>query len=109
MAHSVSTKKALRKSEKARARNRSVRSGLKTRTTKAEKLVKERNIEAAPEAVKQATSSLDRAAQKGVIHANAAARRKSRLVKKLNAVPVKQAAEPKRKRTKKAETESESE
>ena len=42
--------------------------------------------EAAREAVRLALSNLDRAAKKGVIHANAAARRKSRLVLKYNAV-----------------------
>jgi small subunit ribosomal protein S20 len=44
------------------------------------------DLEAAREAVIVAVSSLDRAAEKGVIHVNNAARRKSRLLKKLNQV-----------------------
>ena len=56
----------------------------KTNVTKAEKLIFSGELEAAREAVAAAVSSLDRAAEKGVIHPNNAARRKSRLLKKLN-------------------------
>lgn len=42
------------------------------------------NLEAAAEAVKAAVIALDKAAQKGVIHANNASRRKSRIVAQLN-------------------------
>ena len=65
-------------------RNRSVISQTKTNITKAEKLVFTGELEVAREAVVTAIGSLDKAAEKGIIHPNNAARRKSRLMKKLN-------------------------
>lgn len=65
-------------------RNKSVRSLAKTNVTKAERLIFSGEMEAARGAVVAAVSSLDKAAEKGVAHPNNAARRKSRLVKKLN-------------------------
>ena len=76
--------KVVRVEAKRRMRNKSVRSGIKTHITKAEKLIAARELDSAKEAVVQAISALDRAAQKGVIHPNNAARHKSRLTKKLN-------------------------
>ena len=84
MAHSKSAKKSIRLIAEARTRNRAVTSSVKTQVAKAEKLALGKDAEAAKEAVKQATGALDKAAQKGVIHSNNAARRKSRLMKKLN-------------------------
>jgi len=69
--------------ERKRLRNKSIRSRCKTNITKAERLIVSGELEAAQEAVMAAISSLDRAAEKGVIHPNNAARRKSRLMKKL--------------------------
>ncbi len=74
----------MRVSEKRRLRNKSVRSLAKTNITKAEKLIFSGELEAAREAVVAAISSLDKAAEKGIIYPNNAARRKSRLMKKLN-------------------------
>ena len=79
-----SAEKQVRVSERRRLRNKSIRSMCKTSVTKAEKLIFSGELEAAREAVGAAISALDRAAEKGVIHANNAARRKSRLLKKLN-------------------------
>jgi len=79
-----SAEKQVRVSERRRLRNKSIRSMCKTNVTKAEKLIFSGELEAAREAVGAAISALDRAAEKGVIHANNAARRKSRLLKKLN-------------------------
>ena len=62
----------------------SARSRCKTEITKAEKLIFSGEIEPAEKAVVTAISVLDKAAEKGIIHANNAARRKSRLLKKLN-------------------------
>ena len=76
--------KAVRIAEKKRRRNRSVRHSVKTYTTKAQKLISGGEPETAQSAVVQAVSMIDRAAQKGVLHRNSAARRKSRLMKKLN-------------------------
>jgi len=79
-----SARKQVRVDQKRQLRNKSVRSRCKTSITKAEKLIFSGELEAAQEAVVAAIGSLDRAAEKGVIHANNAARRKSRLMKKLN-------------------------
>ncbi|MBA7672560.1 30S ribosomal protein S20 [subsurface metagenome] len=77
-------KKQVRVVERRRQRNRSIRSQVKTRITKAERLIFSGELESAQSAVVAAISSLDKAAEKGVIHPNNAARRKARLVKKLN-------------------------
>ncbi len=70
--------------ERRRLRNKSIRSLCKTNITKAERLIFLGELDAAQEAVVAAISSLDKAAEKGVIPPNNAARRKSRLMKKLN-------------------------
>ena len=69
----ASAKKNMRKSRAAAVRNRAQRSALRTALKKA------RTEGAAPEVVKQAVSLLDRAARKGLIHRNNAARHKSQL------------------------------
>lgn len=84
MPSSKSAQKQVRVAERRRVRNKSIRSLTKTNITKAERLIFSGEPELAREAVVAATSSLDKAAEKGVIHPNNAARRKSRLMKKLN-------------------------
>jgi small subunit ribosomal protein S20 len=79
-----SAKKRVRATERRRLRNRSIRSQVKTNITKTERLIFSGEIEAAQGAAVTAVSSLDKAAEKGVLHPNNAARRKSRLMKKLN-------------------------
>jgi small subunit ribosomal protein S20 len=81
---SKSAQKQARVSERRHQRNKSVRSQVKTNITKAEKLLFLGELEAARGAVEAAVASLDKAAEKGIIHSNNAARRKSRLMKKLN-------------------------
>jgi small subunit ribosomal protein S20 len=76
--------KSVRVAERKRLRNKSVRSLCKTTITKAEGLIFSGELEVARQAVVAAISALDKAAEKGVIHPNNAARRKSRLLKKLN-------------------------
>ena len=70
--------------ERRRVRNKSVRSAVKTSLIKAEKLISKKEAEATSAEMVQVVSILDRAAKKRVIHPNQAARRKSRLMKKLN-------------------------
>ena len=82
MANIKSQKKRILTNEKARVANKAVRSELKTRTKAA---VTAAGTDAAPDALKLAVKKLDKAATKGVIHKNAAARRKSRLMKRINA------------------------
>jgi small subunit ribosomal protein S20 len=74
----------MRAGKKRRLRNKMTRSLCKSRITKAEGLIVEGKLEESKEAVVTAISSLDKAAEKGIIHPNNAARRKSRLAKKLN-------------------------
>ena len=81
---SKSVQKQVRVSERRRLRNKPIRGLTKTNLTKAEKLIFSGELESAQKAVLLAISSLDKAAQKGVIHPNNAARHKSRLMKKLN-------------------------
>ena len=83
-----SAEKQMRVAEKKRLHNKSIRSLCKTNITKAEKLIFSGELEVAQKAVVDAISSLDKAAEKGVIHPNNAARRKSRLMKKLNEAQV---------------------
>jgi small subunit ribosomal protein S20 len=71
-----SSKKAMRKSAAATVRNRAQRSALRTAMKKA------LAAEATPEQRTEAVSLLDRAARKGLIHGNKAARHKSVLAKK---------------------------
>jgi small subunit ribosomal protein S20 len=72
-----------RQNEKRHARNKAVRSELKTRVKRAIGAA-ESGDENAPDAAKLAIKRLDKAASKGIIHKNAAARRKSRLQKRIN-------------------------
>jgi small subunit ribosomal protein S20 len=65
-------------------RNRSGRTFVKTSIAKAEQLIAAKDTEAAKDEVVKAASALDKAAQKGIIHPNQAARRKSRLMRRLN-------------------------
>jgi len=76
-----SARSATRKAE----RNKAIRSATKSSVARAEKLIGGSKKGEAKTAVVEAISSLDRAAKKKVIHPNTAARKKSRLMKKLNA------------------------
>ena len=84
MSDKRSSEKQVRVAEKRRLGNKSYRSLCKTNISKAEKIIFSGELEAAKAAVVDAISSLDKAAEKGIIHANNAARRKSRLMNKLN-------------------------
>jgi small subunit ribosomal protein S20 len=77
--------KQMRASAKKRQANKAYRSLCKTNITKAEKLIFSGDIEKAEQAVVAAISALDVTAKKKIVHPNNAARRKSRLMKKLNA------------------------
>lgn len=77
-------KKTARSQERRRVANRLVRSSTRTTVKKAVRAVAS-GAEDASATVLAATSLLDRAVSKGVVHKNAAARSKSRLMKRLNA------------------------
>ena len=82
MANIKSQKKRNLTNAKRAERNKAVRSELKTRVKRAERTI---GGDDNAEAVRLAVKRIDMAAAKGIIHANAAARKKSRLMKKVNA------------------------
>jgi len=91
-----SAQRQMRVDAKKHLRNKSTRSLCKTNTVKAQKLIAAGEVNPARAAVALAISSLDKAAEKGIIHPNNAARRKSRLMKKINsALPAKAKAKSK--------------
>ena len=71
-----SAKKRMRQTEARTERNRAQRSAVRT-------AVKKARAETTPATVAAAAQALDRGARKGLVHRNAAARKKSRLAKKL--------------------------
>lgn len=83
--------KARRQSIRRRARNRVVRMTARTEIKDANALIAAGNLTEAEQAVRVAVRALDRAAEKGVIKKNNAARRKARLMKKFNQAKTTQA------------------
>ncbi len=86
MANIKSQIKRNRQNEKRRVSNRVYRGRARTFVAKARTAIESESPEAAKTAVFEAISELDRAAEKGIIHKNNAARRKSRLMKHLAAL-----------------------
>ena len=84
MSKNKSVMKRLRSSVKKKMYNKSYKSAAKTYVALAEDLIFDSQLEEADKVIRKATKALDKAAQKGIIHPNNAARRKSRLVKKYN-------------------------
>ncbi|MHB1133684.1 MAG: 30S ribosomal protein S20 [Chloroflexota bacterium] len=84
MANTKSALKAIRVSEKRRLHNKAARSRMRTTIKKAEGVLAAGETQETAQAVLAALSIIDRTASKGVIHRNQAARRKSRLMKRLN-------------------------
>jgi small subunit ribosomal protein S20 len=80
LANTQSAKKRIRQNEKRRLRNRRYRSSARTYVKKTRNLIAAGQIDEAEAVLQQAISTLDKAARKGVIHPNNAARRKSRLM-----------------------------
>jgi small subunit ribosomal protein S20 len=97
---STSAQKQVRVSGRRQKRNKSVRSRVKTSITSAEKLIRAGRLDEARGVVARAVTSLDRAVGKGVIPSNNAGRRKSRLIKKLNAAVAASPAKPEPKESK---------
>jgi len=83
MANIKSAEKRARIAEKARLRNKAYKTAMKTRIKRFEKALESGDIENAEPALKDASSFLDKLVSKGIIHKNAAARKKSRLSKKM--------------------------
>ena len=83
MANKPSALKRIRQSEKRRQHNRIFRGRARTEIKKARLAIESGSADEARAATLQAISALDKAASKGIIHKNNAARRKSRLMKAL--------------------------
>lgn len=86
MPSSKSGEKAVRSAERKQLRNRPIRSAIKTHIAKVKRFILKHELESAQKAVVAAIKALDKAAQKGVIHRNTAARYKSRLMRRINQV-----------------------
>ncbi|RHW40989.1 30S ribosomal protein S20 [Neobacillus notoginsengisoli] len=78
--------KRVKTNEAKNAQNTAVKSSMRTAVKKAEAAVTVNDAAAAKEVFVEAVSKLDKAVTKGLIHKNAAARKKSRLAKKINAL-----------------------
>lgn len=90
MANSPSSKKRIRQSEKRRGHNRWRKNQVKDALRAFELALTENKLDEAAQQLKALSKRLDQVAAKGTIHKNVAARRKSRLTKRLNkAVAVK--------------------
>jgi small subunit ribosomal protein S20 len=83
MANTQSAKKRVRASLRKRDRNRSTRSAVKTLVSRARRPAVPDAASLTSEEVRRAISALDKAAEKGVLHANNASRRKARLMSAL--------------------------
>ena len=88
MANTASAKKRVRQNEKRRMRNRIWLTRARSTVKEARIAIDSKDSEASIAAVNTAISSLDQAASKGVIHKRNAARRKSRLMKKLSTLEI---------------------
>ena len=86
MAHSLSARKRVRQNEKNRARNRWRKSRIKEQVKQFLRAVHDGDADRATEEYRKTTKTLDKIAATGTIHKNTAARRKSRLAKRLHRV-----------------------
>jgi small subunit ribosomal protein S20 len=86
LANTPQAKKRARQAEKHRQHNAGRRASMRTTLKKALKALDQDGKTEAATAYQTATSAVDRAARKGLIHPNKAARHKSRLGRRLNAL-----------------------
>jgi small subunit ribosomal protein S20 len=86
VAHSLSAKKRVRQTERRNARNRSRKELLKQSLKGFNAALASNDVEKATQSLQKVTQRLDRNAVKGVIHKNTAARKRSRLTKRVNAL-----------------------
>ena len=86
MANIKSAKKRAITNEKSRLRNKAIKTNLKTVEKDFEKAILSNDVEKANETCKLASKKFDMAASKGIIHKNAANRKKAQLAKKVNAL-----------------------
>lgn len=89
MAHSLSAKKRVRQNTRRRALNRSRKSQVKTQIKRLEAVIGEGKVTEAQEQFRLLTKKLDKVASTSTMHKKTAARKKSRLAKKINAIKAK--------------------
>ncbi len=88
MANTKSAQKAVRQTIRRTALNKSRRTEMRSYVRKVEEAIASKNAEVAAQALREAEPRLARAAQKGIIHKNAASRKVSRLNKHVKALGV---------------------
>jgi small subunit ribosomal protein S20 len=86
VAHSLSAKKRVKQNEKRRIINRARKSQIKTQVKRFEATLEKGDVETAGEQLRLLTKKLDKTAATSTMHKKTAARKKSRLAKKLNAL-----------------------
>ena len=86
MPSSRQAKKRMKQNDTARLRNKAVKSDMRTQVKKVDRAIAAGDPAAAEKELQKAMKKLDKAAKTNVIHKNQAARRKSRLQKRINAV-----------------------
>ena len=89
MAHSLQAKKRARQNLKSRTINRARKSQVKTQIKHFEEALDSGNVEAAAEQLRLVTKKLDKTASTSTMHKKTAARKKSRLAKRLNTLKAK--------------------
>lgn len=86
MAHSLSAQKRIRQSAKRNARNRARKEEVKAQTKAFQATLVKGKVEDAEKAFKEVVATMDRVKFKSTLHKNTAARRRSRMAKRLNAI-----------------------
>ena len=89
MAHSLQAKKRAKQNTKSRTTNRARKSQVKTQIKHLEAVLDKGDVEAASEQLRLVTKKLDKTASTSTMHKNTAARKKSRLARKLNSLKAK--------------------
>ena len=85
MANHKSAEKRARQSEERRLRNRARKSSMKTAIKKVEEAMTAKSVDTLPDLLRSAVSVIDKTASKGTIHSNNAARKISRLSRRVSA------------------------
>lgn len=86
MAHHASAQKQMRQGRKRRARNRNNLTYVKGQVKRLRAAIASGDAEAARKLLPETIGQIDKAAKKGIVHDNAAARYKSRLTRRINAL-----------------------
>jgi small subunit ribosomal protein S20 len=86
LAHSLSANKRIRQSAKRRLVNRDRKRNVRVKVRELDAAISKKDLQAAQKSLPDVVRTLDRVSGKGTIHKKTAARKKSRLMKKINAL-----------------------